>query len=544
MMSQVPGTSSKSLLIQTVALFEALLARIKDLQAENEKLKTVQLSDETNKEAIRAASDEMVLEIETLSARNTELSLNKEETLSRMRLLEAELERLTQQLRDQATELARRETAQRKLSDMQLKVEEDLKKEISSLSQKLNSTILGSRAESEMYEQSLLKVSILERSMASLQQSITELQSENNQLRDQLSAALEHHTNKSQGSLGSEFGVNKSGSFSGPDLSDGATQGSASSGVWSVTSDTSQTSQALSDSEEQLRSLPAASKESAATFVDVQSYIDSLRLEQSQLNKKLEQAETEIKLLRSDKSYRPDDEAGVVIQSALEENNPNYRLNQTDGVEEENKWERLLNDYNLLLTACNISSALNHARHALPACFLVDQNNDPPDSETEDLVLEIEKLNDVQHQLEISKERLVEETSRKIISLEEKVTHLQQEGKFMKDQYDREMSVLQEDLKETRTRDENNFAQISYLKNVISEIEHELSNVEFVNERERDLPDKIRYLLDNETKHLEEISKNKEKEEAFRETLAEELSHYLQAVPRLVEPPSDWGAPA
>ena len=526
LMSQVQGTSSKSLLIQTVALFEALLTRIKDLQAENEKLKTVQLSDETNKEAIRAASDEMVLEIETLNARNLELSRSKEETLSRVSLLECEVERLTQQLREKDTDLSRREETQRKLSSMQVKVEEDLKREVTSLSQKLNSTILGSRAESEMYEQSLLKVSILERSMMSLQQSISELQSENNQLRDQLSVALEHHTNKSQGSLGSEFGVNKSGSFSGPDLSDGTTQGSNSSGVWSVTSDASQ---ALSEEEEQLKSLPAASKDSAASFVEVQSYIESLRLEQSQLHKKLELAETEIKLLRSDRSYRADDEVGarVAIQSALEENNPNYRPNKTDGVEQENKCERLLNDYNLLLTACNISSALNHARHALPACLMVvDQNNDQPagaDSEEkiDDLVLQIEKLNDVQHQLEISKERLVEETSRKIISLEEKVTHLQQEGKFMKDQYDREMSVLQEDLKETRSRDENNSAHNNYLKNLISEIEHELANVEYISETERDLPDKIRSLLENETKYLEEISKNKEKEEAFRETLAE-----------------------
>merc|ERR1719189_144641 len=39
--------------------------------------------------------------------------------------------------------------------------------------------------------------------------------------------------------------------------------------------------------------------------------------------------------------------------------------------------------------------------------------------------------------------------------------------------------------------------------------------------RERSLPDKIRQLLDNEAKYLEEISKNKEKEQAFRETLAE-----------------------
>ena len=528
LMSHVQGTSSKSLLIQTVALFEALLGRIKDLQAENEKLKTVQLSEENNQEAIRAASDEMVLEIETLRARNNELCLAKEDSVSRVTVLEGELESLAQELREKTTELSKREKTQRKLSDMQLKVEEDLKREVSSLSQKLSSTIQGYRAESEMYEQSLLKVSILERSVTSLQQSISQLQSENNQVRDQLSAALEHHANKSQGS----------GSFSGPDLSDGGTtQGSTgSSGVWSVSSDASQT---LSDSEDQLlqlKSLPAPSKDSAASFVDVETYIDSLRLEQSELNKKLELAETEIKLLRSDKSYRPDDEVGAraaAIQSPEEEKSPNYRApppSQTDGVEQQNKLERLLNDYNLLLTACNISSALNHARprHALvpPPCLLADQNTDPPagaDSEdkTEELVLQIEKLNDVQHQLEISKERLVEETSRKIFSLEEKVTHLQQEGKFMKDQYDREMSVLQEDLRETRSRDQTNSAQVNYLKNIMSEIEQEFANVDFITERERDLPDKIRFLLDNETKYLEEISQNKEKEEAFRETLAE-----------------------
>ena len=61
-------------------------------------------------------------------------------------------------LRAKNSDLSRKEETQRKLSNMQLKVEEDLKKEVSSLSQKLNSTIVGYRSESEMYEQSLLKV--------------------------------------------------------------------------------------------------------------------------------------------------------------------------------------------------------------------------------------------------------------------------------------------------------------------------------------------------------------------------------------------------
>ena len=81
-----------------MALFEALLGRIRDLQAENEKLKSVKLSEENNKEAIRAASDEMVLEIENLNARNIELSRNNEETLSRVSELEGELEELPSKL--------------------------------------------------------------------------------------------------------------------------------------------------------------------------------------------------------------------------------------------------------------------------------------------------------------------------------------------------------------------------------------------------------------------------------------------------------------
>ena len=65
---------------------------------------------------------------------------------------------MSQQLRVTTSDLSKREQTQRKLTDMQLKVEEDLKREVNSLSQKLNSTILGYRSESEMYEQSLLKV--------------------------------------------------------------------------------------------------------------------------------------------------------------------------------------------------------------------------------------------------------------------------------------------------------------------------------------------------------------------------------------------------
>merc|ERR1719206_665036 len=124
----------------------------------------------------------------------------------------------------------------RKLSDMQSKVEGDLKKQVNCLNQKLDATIVGCRSESEMHEESLLKVSMLERSIMGLKQCIDDLQSENNELREQLSAALEHHTTKSSGSLGSEFGSTKASSLL-SDISDSGTQKTGSSGIGSDLSD-------------------------------------------------------------------------------------------------------------------------------------------------------------------------------------------------------------------------------------------------------------------------------------------------------------------
>ena len=304
-------------------------------------------------------------------------------------------------------------------------------------------------------------------------------------------------------------------------MSDGTTQGSTSSGVWSVTSDT------LSDSEtdQQDKSLPTVKEsitdiDGSASFVDVQSYIDSLRFEQSELNKKLQKAQAEIKLLQSDKSAGPDDDSWgrVVMELKSSEEIKSYSPKET--AEHEKQFEQLQFDYNLLVAACYISSALNHANPGIKnalAC-IVDQTRT---EKKENLQLEIEQLRQAQHELRVSKERLVDDTGRKIMILEEKVTHLQQEGKFMKDQYDTENSLLQKELKEARTRDQSNSAHANYLQNILAEIEHEFENIDCINTKERTLPGKIRYLLDNETKYLEEISNNKEKEQAFRETLAE-----------------------
>ena len=66
-MCHISGPSDKSLLLQTVALFETLLSKIKELQNENTKLKSDEQNLHENKEdleKIHADRDQLVLELE------------------------------------------------------------------------------------------------------------------------------------------------------------------------------------------------------------------------------------------------------------------------------------------------------------------------------------------------------------------------------------------------------------------------------------------------------------------------------------------------
>ena len=70
-MCHISGASDKSLLLQTVALFETLLSKIHQLQEENGKLKTDQQDLHNNKQShleeiqkIQADRDQLVLELE------------------------------------------------------------------------------------------------------------------------------------------------------------------------------------------------------------------------------------------------------------------------------------------------------------------------------------------------------------------------------------------------------------------------------------------------------------------------------------------------
>ena len=157
-MSHVEGPSSKSLLIQTVALFEALLTRIKDLQNENEKLKSLKsIDEEGNKEVIKT-NEELVLALESLNTKNMLLTSEKNEAFNQINQLTQSNDTLKCQLELRKTDEEKREETHRKFSHMQNKIEEDLRKELSCVSKKLNDTLKGSKSESEMYEEAILKV--------------------------------------------------------------------------------------------------------------------------------------------------------------------------------------------------------------------------------------------------------------------------------------------------------------------------------------------------------------------------------------------------
>ena len=81
-MCHISGPSDKSLLLQTVALFETLLSKIKELQNENAKLKSDQqdLSERNNSSVenmkkIHSDRDQLVLELE--ESRNKLNNANK-----------------------------------------------------------------------------------------------------------------------------------------------------------------------------------------------------------------------------------------------------------------------------------------------------------------------------------------------------------------------------------------------------------------------------------------------------------------------------------
>lgn len=143
-----------------MALFEALLTRIKDLQRENENLKDSKNADEEDKRDSMRRNDELVLALEHLNTKQNVLTSEKAEISNQVELLMQENDALRHQLEMNKTASEKKDETHRKVSNMQSKVEEDLRRELGLANQRLESTIAGHQAESEMYQESLLKVTI------------------------------------------------------------------------------------------------------------------------------------------------------------------------------------------------------------------------------------------------------------------------------------------------------------------------------------------------------------------------------------------------
>ena len=124
---EVAGPSSKSLLLQTVALFEALLVRIKELQEELGRFRRKAEEDRKNELDEGEREDGMVLEMEQLSK---ELNRTKQELEKVHHQLDSGRE-LNIQLKKEVNEKKeyhhKKEEVQRKQALMQSKVEDDLR---------------------------------------------------------------------------------------------------------------------------------------------------------------------------------------------------------------------------------------------------------------------------------------------------------------------------------------------------------------------------------------------------------------------------------
>ncbi len=282
-----------------------------------------------------------------------------------------------------------------------------------------------------------------------------------------------------------------------------------SSGVWSVASDDLEFVGSGSD--------PTDTE-------DVQAYIETLRTEVTELTRKLEEAREEVMEIKMNQA------SDIAHQD---------RLKDDDKAIENLRAELscLSNCYNLLVTACYISCAINHARpgpgYAITLLSDQDQSRlqtqhqpkhsgNELDLETrEQLQQEIELLKIVKQKLIFSEEKIRDEkTEERVMMLERKLCHLQEEGRIMRDQHNKEKSVLERELEKFQSKELSNTTHIDNLQRVVGEIEQELENVDCII-GEAGIVGKIRYLLDNESRYSEVADKHEEKESAFRETLAE-----------------------
>lgn len=189
LMDHIPEPSGKSLLLQTVALFETLLLKIQSMKKENETMTSENLRLTSCLKSKCTVEDDLTATEGKLQSVNEEL----QETLQKLVTADRKFNEFK-------LEVEKKDNKHKQILERQLTLEKDLKKEVDSLQSKLSSTNLGFKAESEMYQESLQKFSQQERCISELEAKLSDLQQENSELsrqvekrRESISSGEFHH---------------------------------------------------------------------------------------------------------------------------------------------------------------------------------------------------------------------------------------------------------------------------------------------------------------------------------------------------------------
>ena len=215
--------------------------------------------------------------------------------------------------------------------------------------------------------------------------------------------------------------------------------------------------------------------------------------------------------------------SAAVSEAITRTNDDNNDAHELEKIAElERCLEQSTERYNLLLTGCFISSALNHAAATRQAEILSDHHDD----KEEEIQRVKDELETVRTELEISEKRIVAAECEKVEELEKQINELVQQLNNARDQGYQEKCDLHNEMEKIRANEICNRDRSNHLQNILGEIESELESMEETSEQEpaplqTSVVARVRVLLDTQTKYTQLLTKHQEKEAAFRETLAE-----------------------
>merc|ERR1740128_11842 len=325
----------------------------------------------------------------------------------------------------------KKEILHRRMSERQEAIESDLRRQISGLNSKLQSTLQGCRSESEMASESVLKVVSMEATLVDLKQCIQDLECENAELKEQLSIALEQHTTKSSGSVGSDSGDSTQKTTSsgiGSDLSDCESEVHPNSRSSSPHKQIHHHDDELPHKHDELlqadhrhEEYEPDQKSLQEQNSELETTVEALKRDKSALNSEIIYLKEDLRLLKEDRN-----EEITKLNEDINNRNAELRKLQEQQEHREEEWQKLSED------KCELEELENDTRLR---CQTLE-------SEVEGLKAELARLR-------AETNRLRSETGR-----------------------------LREERRHTQEKDEYNTQEINYLDNVLRQYEHKLTGME------------------------------------------------------------------